>query len=92
MKEKIEELTLLLMYMTAWEEDSFIEDENHNLKKIKLKTCWKGYDFDIINELMDKELLYFSKYKHKTITITPEGEKLATDLFNKYIKERNEVK
>ena len=28
MKENIEELTLLLMYLTSWEEKGFIRDEN----------------------------------------------------------------
>jgi len=28
MEEKIEELTMLLLYLTAWDEDGFMYDEN----------------------------------------------------------------
>ena len=45
MEHKIEELTLLLMYLTSWEEGK----EPYNCTK-----SWKGYDFEIINELKNK--------------------------------------
>ena len=83
--EKIkEELTLLLMYLTSWEEKGFIADENDMPKEAKIKTCWKGYSFDIINKLTDENYLYFSK--GKSVSLTPEGEELARELMNKYIK------
>ena len=62
MKKNIEELTLLLMYLTSWEEDGFIAD----------------------NKLTDENYLYFSK--GKSVTLTPEGEKLAKQLIHKYLK------
>ena len=86
MKKNIEELTLLLMYLTSWEEDGYVADENNMLKEAKIKTCWKGYDFDIINELTDKGYLFPSKYKNKSVTLTKEGEKLAEELMEKYLK------
>ena len=61
-------------------------DENGMPKETKIKTCWKGYSFDIINKLMDEKYLYFSKYKNKSVSLTPEGEKLAKKLIDKYIK------
>ena len=72
------------MYLTSWEEDGFVTDENDMAKKAKIKTCWKGYPFDVINELTDKKYLYFSKCK--SVSLTPEGEKLAKKLIDKYIK------
>ena len=86
MNKKIEELTLLLMYLTSWEEDGFIADENDMPVKAKIKTSWKGYSFDAINKLMDEKYLYFSKYKNKTVSLTKEGEELAEKLVDKYLK------
>ena len=84
MVENIEELTLLLMYLTSWEEKGFIADENDMPKEAKIKTCWKGYSFDIINKLTNENYLYFSK--GKSVSLTPEGEELARKLMNKYLK------
>ena len=78
------ELTLLLMYLTSWEEDGYIALENDMPKKAKIKTCWKGYDFDIINKLTDENYLYYSK--GKSVSLTPEGEELAKKLISKYIE------
>ena len=84
MEKNIEELTLLLMYLTSWEEEGYVRDENNEIKEDKVKTCWKGYSFDIINKLTDENYLYFSK--GKSVTITPKGEKLAKELVDKYLK------
>lgn len=86
MEKNIEELTLLLMYLTSWEEESLYYDENNNLNKDALKNAWKGYSFDAINELTDKGYLFPSKYKNKSVTLTKEGEKLAKELVEKYLK------
>lgn len=86
MKKNIEELTLLLMYLTSWEEGSLCYDKNGNLDKDIFKNSWKGYSFDAINELTDKGYLYSSKYKNKSVTLTKEGEKLAKKLMEKYLK------
>ena len=50
MEKNIEELTLLLMYLTSWEEDGYVADENGMPKEAKIKTCWKGYSFDVFNK------------------------------------------
>lgn len=84
MDKKIEELTLLLMYLTSWEEKSFVRDENNEIKEGKVKTCWKGYSFDVINKLTDENYLYYSK--GKMVTLTLEGEELAKELIDKYLK------
>lgn len=86
MKNNIEELTLLLMYLTSWEEESLYYDENNNLNKDELKNAWKGYSFETINELTNKGYLFPSKYKNKSVTLTKDGEKLAKELIEKYLK------
>lgn len=86
MEKNTLELTLLLMYLTSWDEESLYYDEKDNLNKGILKNTRKGYDFDIINELTDKGYLFPSKYKNKSVTLTKEGEKLAKELINKYLK------
>ena len=86
MNERIEELTLLLMYLTSWNEENLFYDENGNLDKGVTKNAWKGYSFDAINKLTDKGYLYPTKYKNKSVTLTKEGEKLAESLMGKYIK------
>lgn len=86
MEKNIEELTLLLMYLTSWEEESLYYDENDNLNKGMLKNCWKGYSFDVMNKLTDKGYLYPSKYKNKSVTLTKEGMELAKELIKKYLK------
>lgn len=85
MDKNIEELTLLLMYLTSWEEESFYYDENDNLNKSTLKNCWKGYSFDVMNSLTDNGYLFYSKNKNKSVTLTPKGEELAKKLIEKYL-------
>lgn len=84
-KRNIEELTLLLMYLTSWDEDGYRKNQNGQIEEAKMKSCWKGYDFDAINDLIDKNYLYFSKYTNKSVTLTPEGEEFAKRLIEKYI-------
>lgn len=69
---------------TSWDEKGFVRDENDETKEGKVKTCWKGYSFDVINELTDKNYLYYSK--GKSITLTHEGEAQARKLMDKYLK------
>ena len=90
MENKIEELTLLLLYLTSWDEKGFYYNEETNMPEEKIfKQSWKGYSFDALNSLTDKEYLFFSKNKNKSVTLTPEGEKLAKELEKKYLKENS---
>lgn len=87
MEKNIEELTLLLMYLTSWNETGYIYDEKSQIPKEKtIKKCWKGYDFNILNELTEKGYLYSEKHKNKSVTLTKEGEKQAEELIAKYLK------
>ena len=60
---EIEELTMLLLYLTAWNEEGYFYDKNDNLSKGTIKHSWKGYSFDALNSLTDKGYLYYSKNK-----------------------------
>lgn len=55
-------------------------------KEKTIKKCWKGYDFNILNELTEKGYLYSGKHKNKSVTLTKEGEKQAEKLIKKYLK------
>lgn len=74
MKNTIKELTLMLMYLTSWKENEF---------GMEYLRTWKGYDFDILNELTDEDLIGGS-YRSKSAFITEKGEKLAEELLKKY--------
>lgn len=87
MEKNIEELTLLLMYLTAWDETGYVYNEETNMpEEVTIRQCWKGYDFDILNKLTEKGYLYSEKNKNKSVTITKAGEKLAEELVIKYLK------
>ena len=86
MEKNIEELTLLLMYLTSWEEEGLCYDEDDNLNKDIFKNTWKGYSFDAINELTDKGYLFPAKHENKSVTLTKEGQKVAKELMEKYLK------
>ena len=86
MNQNIEELTLLLMYLSSWDEDGFTRDENDEMMKTTFKTCWKGYDFDVINHLTDMGYLYPEKHSAKSVAFTPKGEEFAKKFMEKYLK------
>lgn len=52
------------MYLTSWNETGYIYDKKSKLPKEKIiKKCWKGYNFNILNELTEKGYLYSGKHK-----------------------------
>ena len=75
-QETITELTLLLIALTAWQEN--ILGEN-------ITQSWKGYDFSILDILKEKEYISGSK-KSKLVILTDEGMKKSKELIEKYLK------
>ena len=76
MDKTIKELTLLLIYLTSWQEDAGLT---------KVKRSWKGYPFEVLDELNEEG--YISGSKHaKSIYLTEEGLSKAKDLMEKYIR------
>ncbi len=70
------ELTILLMYLTRFNEQSRFESD--------LDMAWKGYDFDIINELDKEGYIRQGSHRSKSVAITDEGMKLSRELLTKY--------
>lgn len=75
-EKAIKELTMMLMYLTRFNEgDRF---------GASMDIAWKGYDFDIINELDEEDYIRHGIHRFKSVAITEEGERLAKELFGKY--------
>ena len=85
MPEQIQELTLLLMYLTSWQERRTIglRRKPHKTDDTLLRRCWKGYDFSILERLEEQNLICGEGGK-KPIVFTAEGERLAVELMKKY--------
>ncbi len=74
--DAIRELTLLLLYLTSWEEDAGIA---------KIYRSWKGYPFETLNELADEGFIDGSR-KAKSVYFTEKGIVKARDLASRYLK------
>jgi len=78
MEQTIKELTLLLIYLTSWQEEEF---------SIKIHRSWKGYPFEILNELQEEGYISGSK-RAKSVFLTEEGVTKAKEFMGKYVKEK----
>lgn len=79
MDEKIkQELTLLLIYLTGWEEDK------RNSPGEKVFRAWKGYRFEILDEIQNQRLI-FQIPGGKSLILTNEGKQKAEELRRKYL-------
>ncbi len=82
----IKELTLMLMYLTSWEESLI---PNHDKKPDRpgfhsqIRRTWKGYDFGILNDLTDEGLVNAGG-RSKSASFTDEGEAKALELLKQY--------
>ena len=85
MEDTINELTLLLLYLTSWDEEGIEFDENDIPDRAIFKRSFKGYPFDSLNELTDKGYLFQSSYKSKSVTLTTEGIQMAKKVLEKYL-------
>lgn len=84
MPEQIQELTLLLMYLTSWQERRTIglRRKPHKTDDTLLRRCWKGYDFRFWKGWKHRGLSAVKA--QKPIVFTAEGERLAVELMKKY--------
>ena len=74
-EQAIEELTMMLVYLTRF------QDNNEYCRY--MENSWKGYDHDTLNALEEKDLLYVPK-RSKCIYMTEEGKERARALLNEY--------
>ncbi len=75
-EKAMKELTLLLMYLSRFNEG--------NRFGSNMDMAWKGYDFDIINELDEEDYIRQGSHRSKSVAITEEGIKLAQNLMEKF--------
>lgn len=81
LEQQIEELTLLMLYLTHW-----VEKDRFNPEGVP--RSWKGYPFDVLNKLVDKGYLVGVKHpgSSKSVVLTDEGIARAKELEKKYLK------
>lgn len=86
-KETIRELTLMLMYLTSWEERDTPEMRAVKKKELEkyplVRRCWKGYDHDLLDKLSEEGLINAAGQTYPAL-ITPEGEAEARKLLAQY--------
>ena len=70
-KEKVDELTLALLYLV-------MSDEKHGT------FAWKGFDWETMNRLHKKGYISNPKGKQKSVGVSLEGRKKAEELFKKH--------
>ncbi|MDI6884585.1 MAG: DUF6429 family protein [Hadesarchaea archaeon] len=73
MKE-IEDLTLLLIYLTSWDENPKREYGD----KPRLR-AWKGYDWGVLDALQEKGFIVFQR-RQKSVFLTEKGVERAKEL------------
>ena len=76
LNNKIEELTLLLLYMTAWDEDAPPLGVH--------KRSWKEHSFTVLKQLEEDGLIVDSN-KSKSVFLTSQGAVRAQNLLKKYL-------
>ena len=69
-KDKVDDCTLALMYLVI-----------HGDKYVT--RAWKGFDWDTLDRLHEKDLISDPKGKARSVIITEEGEKKSEELFRK---------
>jgi len=79
MKEKVKELSLLLLYLTGWEEDVRNEPGQKQYK------TWSGYLFEVLKQLEEEKLIR-QLYNSKALLVLPQGLEKAKQLKEAYLK------
>ena len=74
--DTIKELTMMLLYLTRFDRKSrdVIEED----------LSWKGYPFEILDELNEDGLILDSNARRKTVALTDGGIDYAESLLKKY--------
>ena len=78
MMKQLEELTLLLAFLTSWD-----ENPKKKLGNEPVMRAWKGYDWDVLNKLEEQGLISQTK-SAKSLYLTKEGIQKAKELKEKF--------
>ena len=75
------ELTMMLLYLSR-----FKDRDIPSLDGREIFNAWKGYDFDILNELDDEDYIRQGAHpsRSKSVYITETGIEMAKELLDKY--------
>ena len=76
-KTAMEELSMILIYLFHFTERDRFADPNS-------KYAWKGYDFDILNQLDEKDYIRQGSHRSKSMYVTKDGEAKAKEFLEKY--------
>lgn len=77
----VRELHLLLIYLTSW------EDEDENQSGSQILRAWKGYLFEILDDLEAQQYITQSRASNMLV-LTEEGKQEALLLKRKYLQAR----
>ena len=78
MDSKISELTMLLIYLTGWNEDK------RNAPGKKVFRAWIFHKYEILDQLQTQGLIRLTP-GGKSLTVTEEGKKKARELKKKWL-------
>ena len=81
MEKVIQDLCLLLMFLTGWEEESRQKPGE------KIFRAWKGYLFEVLNRLADEKLI-IQFANTKSVTLTETGKQRAQQLKEQFFSEK----
>lgn len=90
MDEKIKELTLLLLYISGWEEDFTMSSNKEHLGFIREDgtrgeyRSWLKHEFEVLNELQEEGMIYTFP-NGKSAIIPQKGIEKAEELKKKYL-------
>jgi Domain of unknown function (DUF6429) len=70
-KEKVDEITLALLYLTTFK-------DKYGLR------AWKGHDWDVLNRLHESGYIHDPVSKAKSVMLTDEGAERSKHLFEKH--------
>jgi hypothetical protein len=71
-KEKVDEMVLALLWLTAFDRDRFGA------------SAWKSHDWDALDRLHTKGYISDPKSKAKSVALSEEGAERARELFEKH--------
>lgn len=76
-KEAMKELTMTLIYLSRFTEGrDFFGAEDFR--------AWRGYDFDVLDELDEEDYIRQGSRRSKSVYITDAGKQWAQELLEKY--------